>query len=342
MEEHSKGRILDAVARDIGPSIYIDILVATNRKHTELIKDIESGKMSTLSMGCSIDGSSCTKCGHWAADETEMCDCIKYMKGNTFYDEQGHRHRTAELCGDTSLDKGGVTFIEASWVEVPAFKGAVARNIVTLDKNDKGKTARRIHDVISLPAREIPSDAYLKAAHQTPIKSSFVVADEMDMEAPPEDVPVEPKEPASPFQDLEDEVTNSILDNVRKRLRDKVSPPAKSIPESSAALNDTLVKQASSRMYMAALREIVSTSKQDAEVIDRVATLNHELGIFVPRSVYRVALQIEATSLSGGLDGFLHKCGELLGRKPNSSEARTLIRLASLLSAHKSASSREK
>ena len=342
--ELSKGRILDAVARDIGDSVYIDILVANDRKHKELIKDIESGKLATLSMGCSIDGSTCTKCGHWAADETEMCSHVRFEKGNTFYDEQGRKHCVAELCGDESLEGGGVQFIEASWVEIPAFKGAVARNIVTLDKNDKGKTARRIHDVISLPAREIPSDAYLKAASLGRPTQSFVVADEMDMgeDVPPEEPAEEPKEPASPFQDLEDEVTNSILDNVRKRLRDKVSPPAKSIPESSASPNGTLVKQASSRMYTAALREIVRTSKQDVEVIDRVATLNQELGIFVPRSVYRVALQIEATSLSGGLDSFLLKCGKLLGRKPSSAEARTLIRLASLLSAHQSASSREK
>ena len=44
-EEKSKGRIIDAVARDIGDSVYIDILVATNRKHASLVRDIESGKI---------------------------------------------------------------------------------------------------------------------------------------------------------------------------------------------------------------------------------------------------------------------------------------------------------
>src|SRR3990172_2477412 len=33
--ELSKGKILDAVAREVGDFIYIDILVATNRKHKE-------------------------------------------------------------------------------------------------------------------------------------------------------------------------------------------------------------------------------------------------------------------------------------------------------------------
>lgn len=56
IEEQSRGRIIDAVARDIGDSVYIDILVATDRQHTQLVKDIESGEMGTLSMGCFIPG----------------------------------------------------------------------------------------------------------------------------------------------------------------------------------------------------------------------------------------------------------------------------------------------
>lgn len=73
IEDLSKGRIIDAAARDIGESVYVDILIATDRQHRDLVTALESGKMSTLSMGCTIDGSICTKCGHWAADETEMC-----------------------------------------------------------------------------------------------------------------------------------------------------------------------------------------------------------------------------------------------------------------------------
>lgn len=50
--ELSKGRIIDAAARDIGESIYVDILVATDRKHKELVSAISAGNISTLSMGC--------------------------------------------------------------------------------------------------------------------------------------------------------------------------------------------------------------------------------------------------------------------------------------------------
>jgi len=161
VEELSKGRIIDAVARDIGDSIYVDILIATDRQHKDLIKAIESGKMGTLSMGCTVDGTICTKCGHWAADETEMCPHIKYQKGNSFFDEQGQRHLIAELCGHQDIaPTGGVMFVEGSWVGVPAFTGAVARNILEPTPEISLKASR----VLASPPPEWSPDAQLKAA----------------------------------------------------------------------------------------------------------------------------------------------------------------------------------
>lgn len=50
--EMSKGKIIDAAARDIGDSIYVDILVATHRKFKPLVASIQKGDLQTLSMGC--------------------------------------------------------------------------------------------------------------------------------------------------------------------------------------------------------------------------------------------------------------------------------------------------
>ena len=58
--ELSKGKIIDAAARDIGDSIYVDILVATERKHAPLISAITSGQLQTLSMGCFLPGTPVT------------------------------------------------------------------------------------------------------------------------------------------------------------------------------------------------------------------------------------------------------------------------------------------
>lgn len=161
IESLSKGRIIDAVARDIGDSVYIDLLIATDRKHVELIEAIQSGKMGTMSMGCQVDGTICTKCGHWAADETEMCTHIKYQKGNTFFDENGRQQVIAELCGHENLDPtGGVTFIEASWVETPAFTGAVLRNVMEMTDG----LAERAASVLNTPPAKWKAGGQVKAA----------------------------------------------------------------------------------------------------------------------------------------------------------------------------------
>jgi len=58
--ELSKGKIIDAASRDIGDSIYVDILVATDKKHVPLINAITTGHLQTLSMGCFLAGTPVT------------------------------------------------------------------------------------------------------------------------------------------------------------------------------------------------------------------------------------------------------------------------------------------
>jgi intein/homing endonuclease len=52
LPELSKGFIIDAIARDLGSTCYVDILVATNKKHSLLINDILSDRINAMSMGC--------------------------------------------------------------------------------------------------------------------------------------------------------------------------------------------------------------------------------------------------------------------------------------------------
>ena len=326
IENLSKGRILDAVARDIGDSVYVDILIATDRKHRELIKEIESGELSTLSMGCSIDGSTCTKCGHWAADESEFCECVRYFKGNTFYDERDIQHKIAELCGDVSMDPtGGVNFIEASWVKVPAFKGAVARNLITLSSDDNSKTAQRLQKMVGTTAPQVPTSGYLKAARD------IRVGDEGTEEAPAAAPPS-----ADPLKDLTDEVRKFVIDSVKKSLKEdltkaKLSP---ALLPSSDSPNDTVVKQARSKKarYLAEMRGCVRTATCDRELVQKIARLNRKFAVFVPEILYRTALKIGSSQKHASLLSFLGKCEESLGRAPSMGEARTLVRFAKLLS----------
>ncbi|MDP2726717.1 MAG: hypothetical protein Q8P59_04165, partial [Dehalococcoidia bacterium] len=132
----SKGKVVDAALRDVGESLYVDILVATSKVHDRLITRIQTGDLNAMSMGCVCDYTICSKCGNKAVDEVELCSCIRYGKGNSFLGSDGHQRKAAELCGHRD-DPGSVRFIEASWVDNPAFRGAVTRNLLTLAELEK-------------------------------------------------------------------------------------------------------------------------------------------------------------------------------------------------------------
>jgi len=312
---------------------------------------------------CSVDATQCTKCGNWAADETEMCPCIKYSKGNTFFDENGKQHRVAELCGHASIDPtGGVQFIEASWVETPAFTGAVLRNVLDFDD----ATVKKAKKVLASPSPEWSSDSMVRAASVnsdslmskkffTPARTGVLVganvddvflAGWMDEEGggdpaspdggAPAD-PVAPSVPKDPFQDVEDEAYNYIKDRVLNRFKRDMTP-ADSVA-SPASTNETLNKQASlaRKAYVAGLNDIVRTSPSDVVMIDRVAAFNRHVGITIPIELYRASLKIGSTDRYRNVDSFTQTCGQVLGHRPTTSEIRTLVRLGQLLSRRKSA-----
>jgi len=168
--ELSKGKIIDAAARDIGDSIYVDILVATDKKHKALIDAITNGSLATLSMGCHVGFTVCTKCGNVAEDELQLCRHIKYQKGNFFLDPMGKRRKIAELCGHIDREPGSVKFIEGSWVANPAFTGAVLRNILDPASAQMAElTRKKIQVAFSHPTRVADPTMLQKAARLAPI-----------------------------------------------------------------------------------------------------------------------------------------------------------------------------
>lgn len=279
------------------------------------------------------------------------CDHIKYMKGDTFYDERGNRCRIAELCGDESLDPtAGVVFIEGSWVKVPAFRGAVARNLITLSADDNAKLAKKINRVYSFPAT-VPADgAFLKAAHKVlgdtprfrgtcnPASMRVIAADDMDMgdEGGGEEAPAPPPPPADPLKDITDEIKRRVLDNVRDSLKDELTKGdlAKKLLPDSTAPNDTVVKQARMKraQYLSQVNKIVRSAGSDLELIQKIARLNTNCSIFLPGTLYHTALRVGGSHKYGSLQTFLGKCQGHLGRAPTVPEARALVRLAKLLS----------
>jgi hypothetical protein len=136
--KYAKGHIIDSILRKIHltqdprDSVYfVDILVATDLSHKKLATDIRNGKVKYLSMGCVTDLVICSFCGQKVADAGSYCHHLQFSKGAFLPDDDGVPRRIAELCGHKSLPGGGVRFVEASWVQTPAFPGAVKRSIVS-------------------------------------------------------------------------------------------------------------------------------------------------------------------------------------------------------------------
>lgn len=145
--ELSKGKILDAVLRPVkwedkkgrkADVYFCDILVATSRKHDSLVAKISSGELTTMSMGCLADWVQCSRCGKVLGDGDGNCKHLDNEMLQKFKDKDGVERVVAELCG-RMVKKGGVwvadgksvRFIEASWVEKPAFTGAVLNHYVS-------------------------------------------------------------------------------------------------------------------------------------------------------------------------------------------------------------------
>lgn len=464
--EHSKGKIIDAVARDIGPSVYVDILVATAKKHTQLVRDIEDGTLGTLSMGCFLAGTKvimaegapkniedilpgekvithtgasrevvnkqikfykgslitvkadsinpiqatanhgfevkgrgkvradelqigdwlcgqkvltgpcspnqsfhqvtslstshyegpvhnmeveedhtylvegvavynctvshtqCTKCGNVAVDETDVCDCQKYERGNTFIDEMGNLQKVAELCGNKDLDHPtkGVKFIEASWVKVPAFTGAVMRNIVKPEVITLN-TQKQAQNILSAPPSKWVKEEGVRS------KAAFDFGDEGGEEAPAE----EPKEEKkSPLDELEDETESYILDNVRNRIQEKLKKKNQSeaaTGELAVSSNDNIQKTAVLKVaYERDVNVLLKIAKNDADFMNNLSIINRDYGINIDRNVYQAALQVGSTTNFVKSASYIQECERYMGRKVNRKEAHNLVCLGQILS----------
>ncbi len=197
----SKGKIVDAVARDIGDSVYIDILVATSKKHAELVSKIKSGSLNTLSMGCQVEFTICTKCGGVAEDEVQLCPCVKYEKGNKYVDKLGTTRIIAELCGHVSVPDS-CKFIEASWVKNPAFAGAVLRNILTPEQ--AGVVSDQLKVALDTAIKQISTDGMQKAASKKLLTSLTTISSLLKQAAPEDE---EDKGPPDDEEKAEQEAT---------------------------------------------------------------------------------------------------------------------------------------
>ncbi len=160
----SKGKVLDAVAWvlrrkfpgyvDPIPTLFVDCLVATHKKHFRLCEDIRARRINTMSMGTNITHSQCSRTGRvFVEGEDEPNVWIREHLGKWYRDDEGNRRRVAELCGVPGI-KGSNEFLELSWVKVPAFAPAKLHGHPRLVDPSQGQPLKAL----------VPRRRYLEAA----------------------------------------------------------------------------------------------------------------------------------------------------------------------------------
>jgi hypothetical protein len=288
--ELSKGKIIDAASRDIGDSIYVDILVATDKRHRALIGAITSGRLQTLSMGCSVEFTTCTKCGNVAVDEVQLCPHVRYMKGNEWFDELGNRRRIAELCGHITAEPGSVKFIEASWVANPAFTGAVLRSILTPE--EIAGLGQRVQVAFSEPARTFDPTmlqraastvasytardqalAHEAAAFLTPSRAPRAAFDDGFGQGQGGGEAPKPEEKPDPLKKIVDDLVGTIHERVVEKVRGEIGQDDVSrIHDTKENQNDGLIKSAMQNYAWQEIAKVVAASTRSLVLTRRILT----------------------------------------------------------------------
>jgi hypothetical protein len=123
--ERAKGRCIDAIARKMPDTVLIDVLFSVEKRHKDLVANIQSGIINAVSMGCSTEKTVCSICGKEATDPKFYCEHIRSNnKGRMFKCADGKMRKAAELCKNNR-------FFDVSVVANPAFTGALFRKILS-------------------------------------------------------------------------------------------------------------------------------------------------------------------------------------------------------------------
>lgn len=145
--EGNKGIVLDVALRNIDIEghnvIYVDITSATSRlKDEDLYKRVKSGDVCKSSMGAVSAYSVCSVCGQMSNSMYDVCEHQQPMilGRKCFCPECNEYVPSAAIFGHQVDDEhpNFTFFEEQSWIydgEVPAFKGAVLRNVLDIPRD---------------------------------------------------------------------------------------------------------------------------------------------------------------------------------------------------------------
>jgi hypothetical protein len=310
---------------------------------------------------CSTAFTICSKCGNIAFDETQLCSCIRFFKGNEFTDEKGVKRKIAELCGHHT-DKNSTRFIEASWVANPAFKGAVLRNILSAEEiktvEDKMHMAFNLSFPTPIP-NAMAKAAYCKFAEG----ESFCKSAEGDFIPNDENVSKDESLPETektkdPIQKAVSDLTDTLREQVLKRVRDEIGQLEVDAVRAANPnkQNESLIKSAMqypewrkvaklviSFIGKAQARRVLyglilykhggwSSIKKAKFTGKEILTVSRMLDLMTKKSsmagetrVYRTVLDVGGTAPYGDVETYLAACRQVFGRMVTGNEAARLL-----------------
>lgn len=127
-----RGIIIDAHWNPEGK--YVECLLAVDRKsHPQLARDIETGVVHGVSMGCQVAESECSICHNKAQMESQYCGHIKGMKGLRYGNKTVYEVNR------------GLNFIELSWVTNPADSQCTSIRKIAKQENNISNRQRSLN-----------------------------------------------------------------------------------------------------------------------------------------------------------------------------------------------------
>jgi len=80
--QNSIGLVFDAELVEDEEDPHVRLLVGIDKKKApEIVEGIKRGTINSFSMGCSIRYSTCTYCGKKILSDDDLCDCLRYHRG---------------------------------------------------------------------------------------------------------------------------------------------------------------------------------------------------------------------------------------------------------------------
>jgi hypothetical protein len=134
----ARGRVVASRYVENGADKYVEVIQEIDAaRFPKLAHEIRTGGLDSVSMGAEAGFTICSVCSNKATDEENMCDHVRFHKGEYLMDEHGEPKLVYESCHDLG-------FFELSYVFDPADETAVVTKVLVASRSGMKRSARRV------------------------------------------------------------------------------------------------------------------------------------------------------------------------------------------------------